>query len=454
MASKSQYRADEKGAEISELLDTLERLLERSKTLYEQYFMGIQKVAPAQLHRDAERKIRELTQMQIRNTALRYRLSTLTQKFGVYNTYWRRTMREIEQGRYVRDIARVRRKAARRGEDLPEEIIASMPKRVRDRIRRDRDRLTRRADRGDARGGTDGEAYIDDEDTEEHDFAAAHIYDARPHVHQVDATLLDEDFDAMFDALTESAEAAVNRHAENGARGGRGTAPDQPLPRRAQAVIYDSPPLPDAGDVSPDGPVNRLADRNTDPARADSASEPAAPGSPRPPRHFTPSSQEDSPNRHSVSALEHDDHTRPGWGFPPQPPPTRPPPPPAQPGSSNWQNTKVQWRPERGDPRHATTIGPRIGRRKSNVQASQTSSRPDNAPPPPGMTESQTQALYKRYMQARKLVGNSANVSYEHMVKTLRDQTSRIMQQHKATAVDYKVVIKNDKVILKAKPKR
>src|SRR5687768_16179799 len=59
--------------DIEEQLELLEQQIERLKVMYEQYFMGIQKMAPAQLHRDVERGIRELTQMQIRNTALRYR---------------------------------------------------------------------------------------------------------------------------------------------------------------------------------------------------------------------------------------------------------------------------------------------------------------------------------------------------------------------------------------------
>ena len=41
--------------------------------MYEQFFMGIQKMPPSQLHRDIERRIREITQLQIRNTGLRVR---------------------------------------------------------------------------------------------------------------------------------------------------------------------------------------------------------------------------------------------------------------------------------------------------------------------------------------------------------------------------------------------
>ena len=70
------------------------------------------------------------------------------------------------------------------------------------------------------------------------------------------------------------------------------------------------------------------------------------------------------------------------------------------------------------------------------------------------MSEAQARALHQRYLQARKMVGESTDVPYERMVKTLSDQTARIMEQHKASTVDFKVVIKNDKVVLTAKPKR
>lgn len=138
MALKSTYAAEEKGAEIEEALDALDKLVDRVKVLYEQYFMGIQKQAPAHLHTETERRIRDLTQMQIRNTALRYRFATIQQKYGAYNTYWKRTLREIEAGRYVRNLARIRQKALATGEEIPEELVAKMPKRMREAIARDR----------------------------------------------------------------------------------------------------------------------------------------------------------------------------------------------------------------------------------------------------------------------------------------------------------------------------
>jgi hypothetical protein len=125
--------------DIEEMLDALDQTLDRLKTLYEQYFLGIQKQAPAFIHNDVERKLRDLTQMNLRNTSLRYRLATLQQKFGSYNSYWRRTLRQIENGTYARNLAKIGREAAKKGADIPEEILAAMPKRMREQVLRDRD---------------------------------------------------------------------------------------------------------------------------------------------------------------------------------------------------------------------------------------------------------------------------------------------------------------------------
>ncbi|MEO8846631.1 MAG: MXAN_5187 C-terminal domain-containing protein [Kofleriaceae bacterium] len=135
MASK-QVRQE---TDVEELLDMAEQAIERLKTLYEQYFMGIQKQAPSFIHNDLERKLRDLAQMQLRNTGLRYRLATLQQKFGSYNSYWRRTLRQIENGTYARQLQKIGRDAVRTGAEIPEEILAAMPKRMRDQVVRDRD---------------------------------------------------------------------------------------------------------------------------------------------------------------------------------------------------------------------------------------------------------------------------------------------------------------------------
>ena len=56
MASKFQTDATSVQA-LEEALDAADQTLDRLKTMYEQYFLGIQKQAPSFLHNDIERKL-------------------------------------------------------------------------------------------------------------------------------------------------------------------------------------------------------------------------------------------------------------------------------------------------------------------------------------------------------------------------------------------------------------
>jgi hypothetical protein len=74
---------------------------------------------------------------------------------------------------------------------------------------------------------------------------------------------------------------------------------------------------------------------------------------------------------------------------------------------------------------------------------------------PPGVDEKTARELHKRFVQAKKLVGeNGDQIKYEHIVATLAKQAPTIMKQHNAKGVDFEVVIKENKVILKATPKK
>ena len=105
-------------AEIEATVHEFERKLDRLKTLYEQYFLGIAKREPVVPLKDLVRLMRLLDSQQIRNTGIRYRFRNLVQRYQVYRTYWSRTLRAIENGTYTRDLARVRRKLARDGVDV------------------------------------------------------------------------------------------------------------------------------------------------------------------------------------------------------------------------------------------------------------------------------------------------------------------------------------------------
>ena len=351
--------------EIEEVLDGLEKLIERTKVMYEQYFMGIQKMAPAQLHRDVERKVRELTQHQIRNTGLRFRFQTLSQKFGAYNTYWKRTLREIEQGRYVRDLARVKRKADEMGEDLPEELLAKLPKLVQDRIRRERGRMVekKRVEAAATAAATPDEAT---QAAAMHEVSRA----PRPAVHRIDeeeaASSLfgdgDLDMDNLFGALTS----------------------EEPAPAPKAAAKPTPTPTP--------SPIPRSAPVVTKPMDIIPKSAPKV-GVPMP---------------------------RPAGAVPPPAATTRvavvPPPIPG-----------AAARPSPPPPAPAVA-------------------------PPPGMTEKQCRELHASYVKARQLVGEKDPVPYDKMMATLGKQAPTIMKEHGAKGVEYQVVVRGEKVILKAKP--
>ena len=100
-------------AEIDRELDDVESRIDRLRSLYEQYFLGIEKMEPSIPRRDVERKMTILRKEQIRNTAQRFKFQMLVQRYNTMQQHWARVTREIENGTYRRDVARA---AARFGE--------------------------------------------------------------------------------------------------------------------------------------------------------------------------------------------------------------------------------------------------------------------------------------------------------------------------------------------------
>jgi hypothetical protein len=98
--------------EIEELdvhLDELEVRLERLRALYEQYFLGIEKIEPTIPRKDVDRRIYVLRREKIRNTGRRFKLQTIIQRYNTFQQYWQRICREIENGTYRRHLQRAER---------------------------------------------------------------------------------------------------------------------------------------------------------------------------------------------------------------------------------------------------------------------------------------------------------------------------------------------------------
>lgn len=102
----SKYKASEAEKEkyIVEL-DDLDNRISRLRVLYDQYFMGIERLEPQQ-QRGVVAKI--LLRSVIGNrgsTVLKFRFRSLQQRFVSYCSYWDRIVRLIEEGRIRRGVA-------------------------------------------------------------------------------------------------------------------------------------------------------------------------------------------------------------------------------------------------------------------------------------------------------------------------------------------------------------
>jgi hypothetical protein len=101
--------------EIEKLVGELELSVDRVRSLYEQYFMGIEKLEPTVPRKDVDRRIHILRKEQIRNTAQRFRFQMIIQRYNTYQTHWQRICREIENGTYKRHVIRAQQRFGEAG---------------------------------------------------------------------------------------------------------------------------------------------------------------------------------------------------------------------------------------------------------------------------------------------------------------------------------------------------
>jgi hypothetical protein len=133
---------------IEARLGEMEKKMDRLRSMYESYFMGMERVPPNTPRREMNRMVLEMQQVAISNSALRFRFQSLSQKWVLQTTYWNRTMREIEAGTFRRDMARTQRHLAERGGMITEEeaLALGIPKnRVKAFVARQQRRTTKKS---------------------------------------------------------------------------------------------------------------------------------------------------------------------------------------------------------------------------------------------------------------------------------------------------------------------
>ncbi len=89
---------------LAEDLDVLDEAMTNLQVLYEKYFLGIDRRPPEQERKKVGSKMRELRNTLVKNTALKFRINTLFAKLISFERMWDRTLMEIENGTYKRDV--------------------------------------------------------------------------------------------------------------------------------------------------------------------------------------------------------------------------------------------------------------------------------------------------------------------------------------------------------------
>lgn len=97
--------------EIKQDIDELERKIDKLKHEYEKFFLGIVNVEPIQLKNEVVRLIRKYASKNINNVMLNFKYKNLTSRFLIYQEYWNRTLRLIEEGKNPKEIMRYQAKS-------------------------------------------------------------------------------------------------------------------------------------------------------------------------------------------------------------------------------------------------------------------------------------------------------------------------------------------------------
>ncbi|MFB1484808.1 MXAN_5187 C-terminal domain-containing protein [Corallococcus sp. RDP092CA] len=114
--------------------EELEAAIAELRNSYEQYFMGMERQAPIRAHEDLKKRMMKLKGAFVRSTAVKFRVQSLHNKFLTYERLWTRTLQEIEDGTYRRDLAKARRRAEKKkpGASAGQKGVVELPEEIDD----------------------------------------------------------------------------------------------------------------------------------------------------------------------------------------------------------------------------------------------------------------------------------------------------------------------------------
>jgi hypothetical protein len=91
-------------------LDEMESAIAELRAHYEQYFLGVERHPPTKAYDTVRQRLSQLRATFVRSAALKFRIQALQQRFTTYDRLWKRTLSEMENGTYRRDLFKARRR--------------------------------------------------------------------------------------------------------------------------------------------------------------------------------------------------------------------------------------------------------------------------------------------------------------------------------------------------------
>lgn len=85
-------------------LSELDARLSRVRVLYDQYFMGIERMEPTYLRSEIDKIFRRSQILKRGSTVFKFRFRSLQQRYTAYRSYWDRIVRMIEDGQIRRGV--------------------------------------------------------------------------------------------------------------------------------------------------------------------------------------------------------------------------------------------------------------------------------------------------------------------------------------------------------------
>lgn len=450
-------------SELDSEIDELEQRVERLRSLYEQYFIGIEKLEPLTARKDVERRIWVLRREQIRNTRKRFKLQTIIQRYGTYQQYWMRINREIEAGTYRRHLVKAK-KILENFDPLTAQA-------------RRRHRILLAAADGDAQRRQSDERGGD----ELPEIGA-------PDPNATSSGDLDEGFARLDELFGPSIPPPPRPPPTSQAAG----APrrSRSLPTRGQLGEIDLSFDGDDGVLQASQAPARGSSPNRSAEPPAVAERPASDTQAGPPAASPFGGTATRRGSGRPSSIPVPRVARPGAPLPrptlsgrPLPPPPRPPPslpaiagppvavgppptilvmpsPPvvASPGASQERRGSLQPPPKPAkrpaSPAGSLQPGARVadprGARGAPLAPAIPSAPPPARPDPEALAEVRLRALHQRLVEARRQTRDPSAVTLEGLRKSLAATEARLRQQHGShRRVDFEVVIKDGKAVLK-----